>query len=346
MSVVIDWAERAVVPDVLIRLGIRHIVAGRLKEERSGGPAEQLARYQALMTQLRSSDIALLTDLANEQHYEVAAGFFELCLGKRLKYSSALWNSDITTLDAAEDAMLELYGSRAQLAAGQKVLDLGCGWGSFTLWAANRFPESAFTAVSNSASQREFIEAQANARGLQNIRVITADINSLELPAERFDRVVSVEMFEHVRNYAQLLARINAWLAPGGSLFVHIFCHHRFVYPYETEGASNWMGRYFFSGGLMPARDTLLHFQDHLRLNKRWDVAGTHYQRTARAWLENLDRNRIAVRAVLAETYPASEVDLWTQRWRMFFMACEELFGYDNGSEWQVCHYLFDKPQN
>ncbi len=344
MSVLVELAEAARFPDPLLRLGIRHLVKQRLKEERLDDPEAQSERYQRLVLELRGSRIALDTDLANQQHYEVPAGFYSAVLGRHLKYSGCYWEKGAQDLDTAEDHMLGLYAERAQLVDGQDVLDLGCGWGSFTLWAAERFPASSFTAVSNSASQRVFIEAQAERRGLTNVQVVTADVNDLALD-QQFDRVVSVEMFEHVRNYALLLNRISGWLKDEGKLFVHIFCHRNLMYPFETEGEGNWMARHFFTSGLMPSADTLLYFQDDLHIERRWNVSGTNYQRTARAWLDNLDARRDEAGAALQGVYEQGEVPLWIQRWRMFFMACEELFGYRRGREWLVCHYLFGKRQ-
>jgi cyclopropane-fatty-acyl-phospholipid synthase len=243
-------------------------------------------------------------------------------------------------LDAAEAAMLRLSCERAELADGQRILELGCGWGSLTLWMAAHYPHSRITAVSNSASQREFILATARERGLGNVEVITADANFFST-TERFDRVVSIEMFEHMRNYATLLERIAGWLRPGGKLFVHIFCHRTLMYPFTTGDSFDWMAKYFFSGGLMPAEHTLLYFQEHLRIEEQWRVPGTHYERTSNDWLARQDRNREAVMAVLTEAYGAGEARLWFNRWRMFFMAVAELFGYAGGTEWFVAHYRF-----
>jgi len=342
MSVLIDLAEAGRFPDALIKLGIRHLVAERLKQEHADDVELQSDRYQALIDGLRSSRIALDTERANQQHYELPARFFQAVLGRHLKYSSGYWERGAADLDTAEAHMLELYVDRAGIRDGQQVLDLGCGWGSFTLWAAARFPASRFTAVSNSASQREFIEQAASDRGLGNISVVTADVNELQFD-NRFDRVISVEMFEHVRNYALLLNRIAGWLAPDGKLFVHIFCHQNLLYPFETAGAGNWMGRHFFTGGLMPAADTLLHFQDDLRIERRWCLSGRNYEKTAAAWLENMDANGTAVAAAMEAAYGPTQAARWTQRWRMFFMACEQMFGYRSGQEWLVCHYLFGK---
>jgi len=258
-----------------------------------------------------------------------------------LKYSSGYWPQGVNDLDAAEDAMLEATCQHAELEDGQRILELGCGWGSLTLWMAEHYPESRITAVSNSASQREHIMAQAEKHGLANIEVLTRDVNTLAL-AERFDRVVSVEMFEHVRNYRELMKRISGWLRPNGKLFVHIFCHRYLLYPFETEGEGNWMGRYFFTGGLMPAADTLLHFQDDMAIESRRLYSGRNYARTARGWLDNMDHRKTEVAEVMREAY-GDHASVWQQRWRMFFMACEELFAYDDGNVWMVAHYRFSR---
>jgi len=334
-------AERGLVPDALLRQGIRRLCAQRLEEERAGNIEAQSQRYGALIDSLRTSPVAIHTDAANAQHYELPPAFFRLCLGRRFKYSSCYYATGTETLDQAEDAMLALYGERAALADGQEILELGCGWGSLTLWMAERYPNARITAVSNSTPQREHIEAQCRERGLRNVWILTRDVNQLELEAGRFDRVVSIEMFEHMRNYQLLMQRIGSWLKPGGQLFVHIFAHRTLMYPFETEGDDNWMGRHFFTGGLMPAADTLLHFQQGLSLQQRWLLDGTHYQRTSDHWLANQDRNRDAVMQVLEQAYGPDGAKLWFQRWRMFWMSCAELFGYDHGREWLVAHYRF-----
>jgi len=337
----IDLSERGLVPDALLRHGIRRLCEQRLRDEHADDAAAADARFRALLDELRRSPIAIETDAANEQHYEVPTRFFELCLGKRFKYSSCYYATGRETLDEAEEAMLALYGERAQLADGQRILELGCGWGSLTLWMAERFPNARITGVSNSRTQREHILGQAAARGLGNVEIITTDVNRLELPEGTFDRVVSIEMFEHMRNYRTLLGNIARWLAPGGQLFVHIFVHRHLMYPFEVEGEDNWMGRYFFTGGLMPSADTLLHFQEALALEERWLVPGTHYERTANHWLANQDANADEVLRVLASCYGERDAARWAQRWRMFWMACAELFGYRNGAEWLVAHYRF-----
>lgn len=334
-------AERGWLPDAALRWGIRRLCAQRLREESFGGLEAQSARFSRRIAELSNSPLALHVDAANRQHYEVPAAFFQACLGHRLKYSSCYYRTGRESLDEAEDAMLELYGQRAGLADGQHILELGCGWGSLTLWMAERFPNARITAVSNSHGQRQYIQAQCRARGFDHVEVLTRDVNQLELPAATFDRCVSVEMFEHVRNYERLLARIARWLKRDGALFLHIFAHRTLMYPFEVEGDDNWMGRHFFTGGLMPAADTLLHFQRDLRLEQRWWLDGTHYQRTANHWLANQDAARERVVPVLRSTYGDDGAVLWWQRWRMFWMACAELFGYDNGRQWLVAHYLF-----
>ncbi|MFU8833080.1 MAG: SAM-dependent methyltransferase [Wenzhouxiangella sp.] len=337
----IDLAERRMVPDFLIRIAIRKLLDNRLRDESRGDPQAASERCAAMISELSQSPIAIETDAANEQHYEVPAAFYRAVLGQHLKYSSAFWPDGCDDLDEAEACMLRLTCERAGLDNGQDILELGCGWGSLTLWMAGHYPQSRVLAVSNSASQREYILAEAGRRGLDNLEVLTRDVNQLTLDRQ-FDRVVSVEMFEHVRNYRDLLARIAGWLKPDGRLFVHIFCHRHLVYPFETEGQGNWMGRHFFTGGLMPAADTLLWFQDDLAIEQRWMVNGRHYARTARAWLDKLDRSRAEALAALQGASEEPERQL--QRWRMFFMACEELFAWRGGAEWMVGHYRFTRP--
>jgi cyclopropane-fatty-acyl-phospholipid synthase len=333
-------AERGLLPDALIRHGIRNLCAARLREEYAGGPADQAARHARRIEILRSSPVAIETDTVNAQHYELPTEFFRLCLGPRLKYSSCWFPRGDETLAEAEDAMLALYGERAELMNGQHILELGCGWGSLTLWMAEHYPSARITAVSYSTSQRQFIEEECLRRGISNVHMVTCDVNLLDLPCGQFDRCVSIEMFEHMRNYETLMQRIGDWLAPGGKLFVHIFAHRTLLYPFEAEGADNWMGRHFFTGGLMPSADTLLHFQDQLRIENRWLIDGTHYQKSANLWLQRQDARRDAVMEVLRDAY-GDAAPLWFQRWRMFWMSCAELFGYASGHEWLVAHYRF-----
>ncbi|CAN5696411.1 cyclopropane-fatty-acyl-phospholipid synthase family protein [soil metagenome] len=331
--------DSGLVPEPVLRAGIRAVCALRLRQERRTVEDEQ-ARHEQLVAQLKSSEIAIETAAANAQHYEVPPALFAAVLGAQLKYSSCYWPPGVNTLDAAETAMLELTAERAELAEGQDVLDLGCGWGSFSLWAAARYPRSRFTAVSNSRPQRAYIEAQAVARGVTNLHVITADVRALLLPARAFDRVVSIEMFEHMRNYELLLRRISDWLRPDGRLFVHVFAHRHHAYPFDDAGHSDWMAREFFTGGLMPSAQLLHHFQSDLQLAAEWHLSGTHYARTAEAWYDNLMAKHAEVEAILEGAYGTDAAHRF-QRWRVFFLACAELFGYRGGREWIVAHYRF-----
>jgi len=347
-TLTIDLCENGWIPDFLARFGMRRLMAQRLAEESADHGEMEFTRFRGYLDELRQSRIALETDAANEQHYEVPAGFFTQALGTHLKYSCCWWDDSMTgaladDLDTAEARMLEITCGRADLHDGQQILELGCGWGSLTLWMARHYPSAKITAVSNSNSQREFITQRCADAGLTNVNVITADANEFSTEL-KFDRVVSVEMFEHMRNYGRLMERIADWLTPGGKLFVHIFCHRNLMYPFTTEGEYDWMGKYFFTGGLMPAESTLLYFQDNLSIDQQWRVSGRHYEKTSNAWLERMDRNRDAIMPVLAETYGADQAEVWFQRWRMFFMAVAELFGYRDGTEWMVSHYRFVKP--
>ncbi|MBL9020386.1 MAG: class I SAM-dependent methyltransferase [Myxococcales bacterium] len=331
--------DSGLVPEPLLRAGIRAICALRLRQERRSVEDEQ-DRHAQLVAELKRSEIAVETAAANAQHYEVPAELFSLVLGPHLKYSSCYWPAGTQSLGEAEASMLALTAERAQLSDGQDVLDLGCGWGSFALWAAERYPASRITAVSNSAAQRAFIEARAAARGLSNVTVRTADVRTLLLAARAYDRVVSVEMFEHMRNYELLLRRIADWLRPDGRLFVHVFAHRRHAYPFEDAGRSDWMAREFFTGGLMPSAQLLHHFQTDLALEAEWHLAGTHYARTAEAWYGNLMSRRADVMRVLSAAY-GDDAPRRFQRWRVFFLACAELFGFRTGREWIVAHYRF-----
>jgi cyclopropane-fatty-acyl-phospholipid synthase len=329
--------EKDLLPDALIRIGIRRLLAQRIHEES--------ARYDAAayVADLRTRPIAEETRAANEQHYEVPTAFYQRCLGRRLKYSGCLYPTGNETLDQAEEAMLNLYLERGQFADGQEVLELGCGWGSLSLFLAERFPGSRLTGVSNSRTQKEFIDAEAARRGLRNLRIITADMNVFATEHAAYDRVVSIEMFEHMKNYQVLFSRIAGWLRPGGKMFVHIFTHHRLSYHFVARDASDWMSRYFFTGGQIPAHDLLGHFQDDLRLESDWKVSGTHYQRTAEHWLQNMDRHRAEILPLFAQTYGADQARKWWVYWRVFYMSCAELWGYRGGEEWLVSHYRFRK---
>lgn len=337
----IELCERGYVPDWLARMGMRRLMRQRLSDEYLEAE-QQFESYKQLLRTFNNGPIAVATDKANEQHYEVPAEFFRLSLGKHLKYSSCYWPTGVSNLDAAEAAMLDLTCQRAQLGPDMDILELGCGWGSLTLWMAEHYPSSTITAVSNSAGQKAYIMRQCEQRGLDNVRVVTVDINGFSIE-RHFDRVISVEMFEHVRNHHELMRRIAGWLKADGKLFIHIFCHRELTYPFETEGEDNWMGRHFFTGGLMPSENYLLNFQQHLLLEDQWRLSGRHYGRTAEAWLQNTDRNSDAILKLFEEVYGKQLAAIWLQRWRMFYMACAELFGFQDGNQWLVGHYLFSK---
>jgi len=335
MKSALSLAERGLVPAPLVRHGIRRLLGERLAEERARHAvrAQRLAEWAE---EMRRAPIALVPEKANAQHYEVPPAFFELVLGPRLKYSSAHYSDPSHTLEQAEEEMLSLTALRADLADGQDILELGCGWGSLTLWMAERFPRSRILAVSNSAPQREFVLGRARARALANVEVLTCDMNRFEA-GRRFDRIVSVEMFEHMRNWEALLGRAAGWLRPDGRLFLHVFAHARFAYPFEVRDASDWMSAHFFSGGMMPSADLVEHLRTPLTVEQRWLVPGTHYARTSEDWLGNLERRRDEVLPILARIHGA-DAPRWYQRWRLFFLACAELFAYSGGAEWLVVH--------
>lgn len=342
MTNIDDLLAKDLIPDALIRVGIR----GRLKDTLR--PFEQLSceeQQTLLMTHVRElteSPIAIATDEANEQHYELPTAFFEKVLGPHLKYSSGYWDEGVTNIEESEARMLKLTCERADLQDGQRILELGCGWGSLTLWMAQEYPQAQITAVSNSRTQREHIESKAKERGLTNLEIKTVNMIHYEGEGENvFDRVVSVEMFEHMKNYRELMARISRWLKPEGRLFVHIFTHREYAYHYEAKDESDWMARYFFTGGQMPSDDLLLYFQEQLKIEEHWQVSGTHYQKTSEAWLSRMDAAAEELKPLIAETYGEAEAKKWWVWWRCFFMACAELWGYRGGDEWIVSHYRF-----
>ena len=336
----VSWTESGLVPDSVIRAGIRRLLESKRKEIHSGDveyAAKTLNRFVAMMNE---SPIALLPDIANEQHYDVPAEFFSQVMGDHLKYSCCYWPVNAGNLSEAEAAALELSVQRAGIEDGMQVLDLGCGWGSLSLWVAEQFPDAFVTSVSNSSTQRDFILRLANEREIRNIDVIVCDMNAFATE-KRFDRVVSIEMFEHMRNYGALFRHIGEWLRPDGRFFMHIFCHRSTPYEYVDKGPADWMSRHFFTGGIMPSADLPLRFADDLSIEKQWHWSGQHYARTCNAWLANMDDNVDTIMPVLADCYGSANASLWWQRWRIFFMACAELFDYDEGHEWFVGHYLF-----
>ena len=344
ITLLILLAEKGLLPDAIIRLGIRRLCRQRLVDASNINETLMEQEHAAWIDVLKESPIALVPEKANEQHYEVPPRLFELVLGDRLKYSSGLWPEGVSSLDESEVAMLKLTIQRAGLVDGQDVLELGCGWGSLTLYMAECFPKSKITAVSNSNDQRQFIEERCEERNLKNVEIITADMNDFET-AKLFDRVVSIEMFEHMRNYEKLLGRVNVWLKSKGKLFVHIFSHQKIAYPFEDNDDADWMAREFFSGGQMPSHRLLMSFPGQMKIEKDWRVSGTHYEKTSLAWLQKMDKNKAEVLELFKKTYGESDANSWFQRWRIFFMSCEVLFGFNRGSEWGVSHYLFEKPQ-
>ncbi len=337
----IGWVEQGLVPDPVVRLGIRRLLKERLLEIGDGDAEASAQTAEAFVASLASSAVALHTDKANEQHYEVPAEFFSRVLGPHRKYSCCEWREETTSLAEAEAAALASTCERAGLTDGQRVLELGCGWGSLSLWLAAHYPASTITALSNSHSQRAFIESEAVRRGLTNLRVVTEDFNTFASDA-RFDRIVSVEMFEHLRNWPEAFRRVSQWLVPGGRFFMHVFVHRSTPYAFVDRDESDWMSRHFFSGGMMPSDDLALRFQDDLKLVTRWRWNGRHYARTAEAWLANMDANRAALRPLFESTYGTDNAATWWMRWRLFFLSCAELFGYEGGESWRVSHYLFE----
>jgi cyclopropane-fatty-acyl-phospholipid synthase len=332
---------RDLLPDWLIRFGIRRLLRQRLREIEHPSPATQVTQFAE---GLRGQPIAINTADSKEQHYEVPTAFYQHCLGPRLKYSSGYYETGRETLAQAEEAMLALTCERARLADGLDILELGCGWGSLTLWMAEKFPRARITGVSHSRTQREHILAEARRRGLANVAILTCDMNDLALHAASFDRVVSVEMFEHMKNWPRLLGSIARWLRPEGLFFAHVFTHARFAYHFVARDGSDWMSRYFFTGGMMPAHDLFLRFQDDLKLVADWKVNGTHYARTAEHWLQNMDAHRAEILPLFAQTYGADQAVKWWSYWRVFYLACAELWWFRGGGEWHVSHYLFRKP--
>ena len=337
----IELAEKGIIPDYFIRQGIVRNCENRLNNENVSNTEKVSSKKQNWIQQMKESPIALVPEKANEQHYEVPPAFFENVLGKHLKYSSGYWPDGVNSLDESEESMLKLSFERAQLADGDSILELGCGWGSLTCYMASKLPNSKITAVSNSKDQKEHILNRCKNQGLDNIEVITADMNDFETE-NKYDRVVSIEMFEHMRNYKKLLSKISSWLNDDGKLFIHIFTHQSVVYPFENQGEADWMAREFFSGGMMPSHDLLLHFQDDLIIDDVWSMLGTHYEKTSLAWVNKMDANKDSIMKIFLKTY-GDDAKLWFQRWRIFFMSCEKLFGYNNGSEWGVSHYRFNK---
>lgn len=335
---VIDLVEKGRVPDVLTRFGIRTLCKQRLKKETNNFKSD--TALASLLDSMAGSPLALNTADANEQHYEVPTAFYDLTLGEHKKYSCCLFEPNVHNLSTAEEKMLELSVSRAEVEDGMEILELGCGWGSLTLWLGRHFPNSKITAISNSTTQKAYIDNKASDLGITNIEVVTCDMNDF-VTDRTFDRILSIEMFEHMRNYELLFERIAGWLKPDGKLWFHIFCHRTMPYFFQDDGEADWMARNFFTGGIMPSWDLPTQIKSPLALENRWAVNGEHYAKTSRAWLNLLDDNAEAVRRVFDESDDPTDSTILINRWRMFFMAVEELFAYNQGREWFVGHYLF-----
>ena len=341
----INLAENGYLPDNLIRFGIRRLCKQRLKISNTQN-CENDDKYQRnWIKKLKNSPIAIVPEKANEQHYEVPPKFFEKVLGSNMKYSSGYWYKNTINIDDSELIMLQKTTERAEIEDGMRILELGCGWGSLTLYIAKKFPNSTLVAVSNSKDQKQYILKKCIENNISNIVIETADMNDFSI-SQKFDRVISIEMFEHMRNYQKLLKRIDNLLFDDGKLFIHIFSHKLIAYPFINDGPSDWMAREFFSGGQMPSHNLLLHFQEDLIIDKMWRISGKHYSKTSQYWLENMDRNRKYIIEMFNEIYGKQNSQRWFQRWRIFFMSCEELFGYNNGNDWGVSNYLFKKRKS
>ncbi len=329
--------ERDVLPDAVLRLGSRYGTRIRERREARGGVAAQEERLRALVHRMSTGPVAEVPHKANE-HYELPAEFLGLILGPRRKYSGCLWPHGTETLAAAEEAMLTLTCERAEVRDGMRILDLGCGWGSLSLWLAEQYPHAHITGVSNSSRQRQWIEARAAARGFENLRIITADVNDFR-PQTHYHRVMSIEMFEHMRNWRELLRRVASWLRPDGKAFVHVFSHR--TLPHVFEGT--WAAERVFTAGLMPSHELMLRFPEHMRVADSWMVPGTHYARTLRAWLENLDAHRDDALALLrADGRSPAEARRLLGGWRLFLLSTREIWNYRAGNRWMVSQYLLE----
>ena len=329
----LSLAESGFIPDALIKIAARYISNRRLIEQSDDENKDKI------ISVLSRGVVAEKTHDANEQHYEVPPEFFNYVLGTNLKYSCSLFD-DVDSLDDAEESMLKLYIYRADIKDGHEVLDLGCGWGSFSLYVAERYPDINITSVSNSSDQIAYIKNEAHKKGLSNIKAFRMDVNNLELN-KKFDRIVSIEMFEHLRNYKLILNYLNHALKPDGKLFIHIFCHKKLTYLYEMKNNFDWMTKYFFQGGIMPSKDIFQYFEDELEIINQWDINGNHYSKTCKAWLNNHYKNKKKILDIFEKHY--DEPKIWFNRWRIFFLSCEAFFALNNGREYFVAHYLFKK---
>jgi len=345
---------RGKVPDFLLRRGIRRLIKKRLKKQNRLSVEERFEYLNNFINQLKKQPIAVETEAANEQHYELPPQFFEKILGRNLKYSCCYWSDDLNykklkkqsdlqqRLDQAEDEMLEQTVRRAEIKNGQNILELGSGWGSLSFYMAKKFPDSRIISISNSSLQIDYINQLAAQNKVNNLRAVKADINNFKTEA-KFERVVSVEMFEHMRNYQKLMQKVSSFLNKDGKLFVHIFSHKNYPFTYQDSKNTDWMARYFFSGGTMPSQDLLHYFSNDLSLQKQWAISGSHYQKTLEAWLSIMDQKKEGIYSILESTYGEDQAEKWWNYWRLFFMSSAEFFGYNGGDDWFISHYLFQK---
>jgi cyclopropane-fatty-acyl-phospholipid synthase len=338
-----SWLQSGRYPDWILRPIVRSVLQRGLRVGYGSGVERLANAKRAMLRKFQRGPIAIHTQDANIQHYEVDSRFFELVLGPWLKYSCCYWSEGINDLAAAEREMLSLTCKRAGIQDGMRVLDLGCGWGSLTRWIAEHYPNTHLTAISNSRTQGEYIRQRCDESGLSNVKVLTENVVEAEFEPV-FDCILSIEMFEHMKNYQALLAKIATWLSPGGKLFVHHFSHREFLYEFHANDPNDFMARRYFAGGTMPSDDLLLHFQDDLRVRDHWRVSGLHYARTLRTWLDNLYAQREAIQSAFSDTYGPSEVQDVFRHWRLFFLICEETFGLNDGEEYLVTHMLLEKP--
>ncbi|XP_075484628.1 (S)-coclaurine N-methyltransferase-like isoform X2 [Primulina tabacum] len=334
--------ERNLLPDPVVRRLTRILLASRLRSHYKTSAYLQLSDMLEFAHSLREMPIAIKTEMPKDQHYEVPTSFFKLVLGKHLKYSCCFFPDKSSSLEDAEKAMLELYSERSQLKDGLTVLDVGCGWGSLSLYIAQKYPNCQVTGICNSTTQKAYIEEKCRELQLQNVDIIVADISTFDIEAS-YDRIFSIEMFEHMKNYQDLLKKISKWMNSDSLLFIHYFCHKTFAYHFEDINEDDWITRYFFTGGTMPSANLLLYFQDDVSIVNQWLVNGKHYARTSEEWLKRMDQNSISIKPIIESTYGKDSVVKWTAYWRTFFIAVAELFGYNDGEEWMVTHFLFKK---
>ncbi|CAL9227809.1 unnamed protein product, partial [Arabidopsis halleri] len=334
--------EKNLLPDLVIRRLTRLLLAGRLRSGYKPTAEMQLSDLLGFVESIKKMPIAINTEKPKTQHYELPTAFFELVLGRNMKYSSCYFSNDSTSLEDAEEAILALYCERAKVEDGQSVLDVGCGWGSLSLYIARKYSKCKLTGICNSKTQKAFIDEKCRKLGLQNIEIIVADISTFE-HERTYDRVFSIEMFEHMKNYGELLKKIGKWMKEDSLLFVHYFCHKTFAYHFEDVNDDDWITRHFFSGGTMPSANLLLYFQENVSIVDHWLVNGTHYAKTSEEWLKRMDKEIVAIKEIMEVTYGKEDAVKWMVYWRTFFIAVAELFGYNNGEEWMVAHLLFKK---